>query len=200
MDKHAPLRQHLIDLLKGGNAHASFEDGVRDFPPELRGKRPTGAPHSPWEELEHLRITQWDILEFSRDPDHKSPKWPDDYWPKNPEPPDNRAWDRSVRAFTQELDSMCALIADDETDLYASIPQGEGRPYCVKRCWSPITTPTIWASSYCSGAFWGPGEAARKDSTRRANSDCRSGPAARTAWPRLLDDLLVTSSRVSRPR
>jgi hypothetical protein len=127
MDKHAPLRQHLIDLLKGGNAHASFEDGVRDFPPELRGKRPTGAPHSPWEELEHLRITQWDILEFSRDPDHKSPKWPDDYWPKNPEPPDDKAWDGSVHAFTQDLNSMCALVADDATDLYARIPHGEGQ-------------------------------------------------------------------------
>ncbi len=127
MEKDAALRKHLLDLLKGGNAHATFQDAIQDFPAELRGKRPKGSPHSPWEELEHLRITQWDILEFSRDPDHKSPKWPEGYWPKNPEPADEKDWDRSVNSFVQDLNSLCALIADDATDLYARIAHGDGQ-------------------------------------------------------------------------
>lgn len=127
MEKSAALRQHLIELIKGGDAHAGFQDAIRDFPAELRGKRPKGAPHSPWEELEHMRIAQWDILEFSRDPDHVSPKFPDGYWPASPEPPDGKAWDRSVHAFCQDLQSLCALIADDSADLYARIPHGTGQ-------------------------------------------------------------------------
>jgi hypothetical protein len=127
MEKDAALRQQLIALLKGGNAHASFEDALEDFPADARGKRPHGAPHSPWEELEHLRIAQWDILEFSRDPNHRSPKFPDGYWPKAPEPPNDAAWDRSVHAFTQDMQSLCALVADESTDLYARIPHGTGQ-------------------------------------------------------------------------
>ena len=127
IDKDASLRQHLLELLKGGSAHTDFKDGLKDFPAELRGKRPKGAPYSPWEVLEHMRIAQWDILEFSRDPDHKSPKWPEGYWPGKPEPPDEKAWDRSVNMFCQELQSMCALVADDATDLYARISHGEGQ-------------------------------------------------------------------------
>ena len=127
MEKDALLRQHLLDLLKGGNAHVSLQEAIQDFPAELRGKRVKGAPHSPWEVLEHMRIAQWDILEFSRDPDHKSPKFPDGYWPAKPEPPDEKAWDRSVNGFCQDLQSLCALVADDATDLYARIPHGEGQ-------------------------------------------------------------------------
>jgi uncharacterized damage-inducible protein DinB len=127
MEKDASLRQHLLELLKGGSAHTSFQDAIRDFPAELRGKRPKGAPHSPWELLEHMRIAQSDILEFSRDSGHKSPKWPEGYWPESPEPPDEKAWDRSVHAFCQGLQSMSALVADDGTDLYARIPHGDGQ-------------------------------------------------------------------------
>ena len=127
MDNDAGLRQHLLDLLKGGNAHASFQDTVSDFPSELRGMRPKGAPHSPWELLEHMRIAQWDILEFSRDANHKSPKFPDGYWPKDPEPPDEKAWDRSVQAFCKDLESLCAFVADESTDLFAQIPHGDGQ-------------------------------------------------------------------------
>jgi hypothetical protein len=127
MEKDQALRQHLIELLKGGNAHVAFQDALQDFPADLRGKRPQGAPHSPWEVLEHLRMAQSDILEFSRDPDHKSPQWPEGYWPPKPEPPDKKAWDCSVNSFYQDLHSMCALVADDATDLYARIPHGEGQ-------------------------------------------------------------------------
>jgi hypothetical protein len=127
MEKDAELRKQLVDLIKGGNAHTSFEDAIKDFPAELRGRRPKGAPHSPWEELEHMRIAQWDILEFSRSAKHESPKWPDEYWPATPEPPDDKAWDRSVHKFCEELQSMCALVADKATDLHAPIPHGDGQ-------------------------------------------------------------------------
>lgn len=127
MSQDAVLRQQLVELLKGGNAHAEFDDAIKDFPAELRGKRPKGSPHSPWEELEHMRIAQWDILEFSRNAEHKSPKWPEEYWPKGPEPPDEKAWDRSVHGFCTDLQTFCALIADESTDLYAKIPHGDGQ-------------------------------------------------------------------------
>jgi hypothetical protein len=127
MQKDSALRQHILDLLNGGNAHTSIEDALKGFPAELRGKRPAGAPHSPWELLEHMRIAQWDILEFSRDPQHKSPEFPDGYWPQRPEPPDAKAWDQSVHRFRQDLEAMCALVADEGTDLYARIPHGDGQ-------------------------------------------------------------------------
>ena len=127
MAKDAALREHLVSLLTGGNAHTSFEDAVKNMPAELWGKRPKGAEHSPWQLLEHLRIAQWDILEFSRDAKHKSPKWPEEYWPKSPVPPDEKAWDKSVRAFRRDLKTLCALVSDAKTDLYAKIPHGDGQ-------------------------------------------------------------------------
>jgi uncharacterized damage-inducible protein DinB len=127
MAKDTALRVYLISLLTAGNAHATFEDAVKKMPVELRGKRPKGAEHSLWQLLEHLRIAQWDILEFSRDAKHKSPKWPEDYWPKSPAPPDEKAWNKSVRAFRRDLKAMCALVSDEKTDLYAKISHGDGQ-------------------------------------------------------------------------
>ena len=123
----AVLREHLVNLLTRGHAHATFEQAVKDLPAELRGARPKGAEHSPWEILEHLRIAQWDILEFSRDAKHKSPDFPSGYWPKTAAPPDDKAWDKSVRAFRRDLKAMCDLVLDEKTDLYAEIPHGDGQ-------------------------------------------------------------------------
>jgi hypothetical protein len=123
----AALRQHLLELLRGGHAHADFESAIRNVPPALRGKRPKGAEHSPWEILEHLRIAQWDILEFSRDAAHRSPEWPGGYWPRTAAPPDEKAWEKSVRAFRHDLKAMCELVEDSSTDLYARIPHGNGQ-------------------------------------------------------------------------
>jgi hypothetical protein len=123
----ASLRKHLLDLLTGSNAHAGFEAAIKGLPADLRGKRPQGGDHSAWELLEHLRIAQWDILEFSRDAKHKSPDWPSGYWPAAPAPPDEKAWEKSVRAFRKDLKSFCALISDPATDLYAKIPHGDGQ-------------------------------------------------------------------------
>jgi len=121
------LRQHVINLLKGGQAHVEFDAAFKAFPAGLRGKRPQGAPHSGWEVLEHLRIAQWDILEFSRNPKHKSPDFPEGYWPRTPEPPDQAAWDHSLEAFRADLQALCDLVADKSTDLFAEIPHGDGQ-------------------------------------------------------------------------
>ena len=121
------MRDHLLYLLRGGGAHVSFEDAVKGLPVELRGKRPRGAAHSPWEILEHMRIAQWDILEFSRNADYVSPKWPEGYWPKTPAPPSAKAWSTTIRQFQADLEAMCSLIEDDAVDLLAKIPHGDGQ-------------------------------------------------------------------------
>jgi hypothetical protein len=123
----AAMRQQLIELIKGGNAHVELNKALDDFPVALRGRRPEGSPYSPWELHEHMRIAQWDILEFSRNPDHESPKWPEGYWPATPEPPDSSAWDQSIDAFSQDMRSMCALIADEGAEIYAPFPHGSGQ-------------------------------------------------------------------------
>ena len=127
MPNDASLRQHLISLLTEGNAHATFDAAIKDLPVDLRGKRPKAAEYSAWQLLEHLRIAQADILEFSRDAKHQSPKWPEEYWPKSPVPPDEKAWDESVRAFRKDLKALCELVADEKTDLFAKIPHGDGQ-------------------------------------------------------------------------
>ena len=121
------LRQQLVSLLKGGDAHATFDAAVKDFPANLYGKKPKGAAHSPWEVLEHLRIAQWDILEFSRNAKHVSPEFPDGYWPKTPAPADATAWTRSVQSFRADLKAMVALAENESLDLFARIPHGEGQ-------------------------------------------------------------------------
>ncbi|MGA9042562.1 MAG: DinB family protein [Terriglobales bacterium] len=121
------LRQHLVDLLKGGGAHAKFEDVVTGIPIKLHGQKPKGLPHSPWMLLEHLRIAQRDILEFSRNPKYVAPDWPADYWPKTPAPPSASAWNKSVASFHKDLKSIQALVANPKTDLFARIPWGDGQ-------------------------------------------------------------------------
>lgn len=125
-DPNESLRKHLIDLLKGGNAHLKFEDAIGDLEPKFRGQKPANLPHSPWMLLEHLRIAQWDILEFSRNPKHKSPKWPDGYWPESATPPSDYAWDDSIEKFNADLKAMQDLVANPGTDLFAPIRWGKG--------------------------------------------------------------------------
>jgi hypothetical protein len=127
MDQIRPLREHLLYLLNGGGAHLHFDKTIADLPVALRGAKPPGIPHSPWRLLEHLRIAQWDILEFSRNPHHVSPSFPAGYWPEGDAPPDNDAWERSVAAFRGDLQALCDLVADEATDLFTPIPHGEGQ-------------------------------------------------------------------------
>jgi len=121
------LREHLLYLLRGGGAHLDFEKATADLPAELRGMRPAGVPFTAWGLLEHLRIAQWDILEFSRDSKHVSPEWPAGYWPEGDAPPDAVAWEKSVKAFRADLKAMQELVRNPKTDLYARIPHGEGQ-------------------------------------------------------------------------
>jgi hypothetical protein len=127
MNTDQALREHLLYLLRGGGAHLNFDAAVAGLPPELRGARPPGVPHTPWRLLEHLRLAQWDILEFSRNPKHVSPDFPAGYWPAGDAPPDDAAWDRSVAAFRADLQAMQDLVADPKTDLFARIPHGDGQ-------------------------------------------------------------------------
>jgi hypothetical protein len=121
------LRDHLLYLLKGGGAHAKFEDVVGDFPAKLRGEKVANLPYTPWMLLEHLRIAQYDILEFSRNPKYVAPAWPDDYWPKQEAPPNAATWSKSVRRFQSDLKAMQTLVASPKSDLYAPLPWGDGQ-------------------------------------------------------------------------
>jgi hypothetical protein len=121
------LRQQLVDLLESGGAHATYEAVVKDFPAELRGRKPDGFPHTPWMLLEHMRMAQWDILEFSRNRDHVSPPWPAGYWPKTEAPRDDSAWSKSIREFRRDRRAMQGLVSDPKSDLFARLPWGDGQ-------------------------------------------------------------------------
>ena len=121
------LREHLLYLLNDGGAHAKFEDVVKQFPENLRGKEVENFPHTAWMMLEHMRITQLDILEFSRNAKHASPKWPEGYWPKTKAPASADAWSKSVQSFRKDLKEMEALVKNPKTDLYAPLPWGDGQ-------------------------------------------------------------------------
>lgn len=127
MSEEKALREHLVNLLTGDSAHLNFEAAVKNLPPEVLGKRPKGAEHSLWEILEHLRIAQWDILEFSRNPKHKSPDFPAGYWPTSQAPANEQSWKKSVDAFRADLKAMAELVNDPSTDLFAKIPHGDGQ-------------------------------------------------------------------------
>jgi hypothetical protein len=120
------LRRCLLRLLQGKGAHLAFDAVVRDFPAGLRGKRPRGSPHTAWQLLEHMRIAQWDILEFVRDPEHVSPAFPEGHWPSGDAPPDGTAWDRSVAAFRKDLRAVQRLVRDPRRDLLAPLPHTDG--------------------------------------------------------------------------
>jgi hypothetical protein len=121
------IRAHLVYLLKDGGAHAKFDEVIANLPAKLRGQKPAGLPHSPWMLLEHMRLAQWDILEFSRNPKHVSPAWPEGYWPGTKAPPSAASWEKSVKAFRRDLKAMQNLILNAKADLYASIPWGDGQ-------------------------------------------------------------------------
>jgi hypothetical protein len=121
------LRQHILDLLAGGGAHAGFDNVISGLPAKLRGRKARGLPHTPWMLLEHMRIAQGDILEFSRNPKYVSPRWPEDYWPASEAPPGATAWSASIKKFRQDLKAMQALVKNPKTDLFAKLPWGEGQ-------------------------------------------------------------------------
>ncbi len=125
-DPRQSLREHLLYLLRGGGAHLAFDKALEGVPVHLRGAKVDPVPHTPWRLLEHLRIAQWDILQFTIDPSHRSPAWPAGYWPDGDAPPDAGAWDRAA-AYRADAAAMQALVADPGTDLFAPLPHGTGQ-------------------------------------------------------------------------
>jgi hypothetical protein len=123
------LRKQLIALLRGGQAHATFDEAIKDFPAEHRGTVPTGLPYSAWQLLEHLRMAQRDILDFSAPPTggYQPMAWPDDYWPKSPAPSSPHAWEASINAIHKDLEAFESLIAKPTADLYKPFRWGEGQ-------------------------------------------------------------------------
>lgn len=126
--KHSPLQQHVLNLLDFKGAHLSFDEAVGGLAAEFRGKKIKGAPHTIWELVEHMRIAQWDILEYSRNANHESPKFPEGYWPQSAAPASDAAWKKSIRAFRNDLDEMKQLVGNaGEEELYGRIPHGDGQ-------------------------------------------------------------------------
>lgn len=125
MDDQRALREHILELLRGGSAHIDAASAIRGFPLDKINERPVGSPHSAWELLEHIRIAQWDILEFSRYAEHVSPRFPDGYWPTGKGSADD--WRRSAKRIRSDLKAMSDLVADKNTDLLAKIPHGQGQ-------------------------------------------------------------------------
>ena len=122
-----PLRKHLAETLRMKGAHIAFDEAIADFPAKFRGVKPQGAPHTAWQLLEHMRIAQNDILDFSRNPKYVHKTWPADYWPATEAPPSDDAWDKSVQQFQNDLKEMQELVADTHHDLLAKLPHGTGQ-------------------------------------------------------------------------
>lgn len=123
------LRSQLADLLTWSSAHADLDRAVKNVPPEARGMRPDGVPYSLWQLLEHIRAAQWDILDFCRNSDYRSPDWPDEFWPDDPEPPAREDWQKSIDAVRRDRQSLVELIEDEKTDLFERIPHGEDQTF-----------------------------------------------------------------------
>ncbi|MDB5129279.1 DinB family protein [Mucilaginibacter sp.] len=123
--QHQLLINELIKLLNGGGAHATLKDALDGLPANLRGVKPNNLPYSIWQLAEHIRIAQWDMLEFSKDGNHQSPNWPDDYWPKESSPADDAAWNKTIEQINTDRDEFIALLKSG--DIYENIPHGDGQ-------------------------------------------------------------------------
>ncbi|QHS54047.1 DinB family protein [Mucilaginibacter sp. 14171R-50] len=124
-DEHEILIKELIKLLEGGGAHATLKDALSGLPPELRGVKPANLPYSIWQLAEHIRIAQWDMLQFSKNANHQSPKWPDEYWPKASTPADNTAWNKTIEQINTDREEFIDLLKSG--DIFQNIPHGDGQ-------------------------------------------------------------------------
>jgi hypothetical protein len=129
MSSEAEVREHLVKLLSWGDAHVDFDAAVADLAPELLGRVPAGLPYSVWQLVEHIRLAQEDILDFCVNPDYREKAWPDDYWPKRPEPPSSTAWDTTLAAIRKDRAAFQKLARDSKIELTARIPHGQGQTY-----------------------------------------------------------------------
>nr|BBH86569.1 hypothetical protein KTC_13200 [Thermosporothrix sp. COM3] len=127
MSSDEVLRQQLRTLLLKGNAHMTFDDAVAAFPAEQMNQRPPNVSYTPWHLLEHIRIAQWDILDFIRNPNYIAPAWPSGYWPAPDALTDREGWEATIASFHADQRALVAIIDDPKTDLYAPIPHGDGQ-------------------------------------------------------------------------
>src|SRR4051812_5167054 len=116
------LRDQVVELLRGGHAHMPFTEAVADFPELHINTRPPNVDYTFWHLLEHLRLTQADILNYLTNPDYLELEWPLEYWPAKDALADKRGWDDSVAGFQRDLEAIVAIVADDATDLFATVP------------------------------------------------------------------------------
>jgi hypothetical protein len=123
------FRRYLARLFDWEDAHVSFDAAVEGIGPSHRGRTPPGLPHSPWQLLEHLRITQRDILDFCREPKYVERRWPEDYWPRETGPKSDALWDESVAAFRKDREALQAIALDPSVDLMGRLPNGDGQTY-----------------------------------------------------------------------
>lgn len=126
MSTDTVLREQVLGLLRGGHAHMSLDEAVADFPLDRINDRAPHVPYTPWHLLEHIRIAQEDILEFTRDPQWVSPPWPEGYWPARDEQADAARWNATINAIRRDLEAMQALVADPANDLTADLPHAPG--------------------------------------------------------------------------
>jgi hypothetical protein len=124
-NQHKIIVDELIKLLRGGGAHIGLTDALKGLPAEVRGTAPDKLPYSIWQLVEHIRIAQWDMLQFCVDADHESPKWPDNYWPKESAPENDEAWKRSLKQIENDLEEFIALVKKE--DIYKKLPHGNGQ-------------------------------------------------------------------------
>ena len=121
------LVKNIVDLIEEGNAHVSLDDALKNIPFSLLGERPGKLPYSIWQLVEHVRIAQWDLLEFSRNAKYVSPKWPDDYWPKEAAPKSVEDWKQCVKQISVDRKSFIELIQDAGENLYKPFEHGSGQ-------------------------------------------------------------------------
>ena len=126
-DNNKELIQQLKDLILKGNAHATLDKALENIPEKDRGTAPEKLPYSIWQLAEHIRLAQWDILGFSKDPNHKSPKWPDDFWPKEHAPENNAAWEKCIKQIKKDRAALVEMLEDENADLYTPFPHGDGQ-------------------------------------------------------------------------
>jgi uncharacterized damage-inducible protein DinB len=126
-DQERSIRNELLQYLQGAQAHASFDDAMKNFPASHYAKKPEAAPHNAWQLLEHIRLALHDLLEFCTHSDYQAPKWPEGYWPEKNAPKSSTEWNHSVASVHKDLKEFAALLQDPKTDLTANIPWGEGQ-------------------------------------------------------------------------
>ena len=123
--EHKIIVDELVKLLRGGSAHIGLKDALKGLPADARGEKPEKLPYSIWQLVEHIRIAQWDMVQFSLSADHKSPKWPDDYWVKEAVPADDATWKKSLKQIDDDLAQFIELL--EKADIYKKLPYGDGQ-------------------------------------------------------------------------